>query len=69
MKGKHYEYIFLLAILIIGLLAGFLMQPQRETFLNLKQNYNSCRRHAEKSIESFREGMFGYYRNLFRSRK
>jgi len=66
MKGKHYDYIFLLVIVVIGLLGGLLMQPQRESFLNLKQNYNSCRRHAEKSVESFRESMFGYYRSFLR---
>jgi hypothetical protein len=58
MKGKYSNYLFLLLVIIIALLGGFLLKPERESFLNLKQNYNSCRRSAEKSFESFREGMF-----------
>jgi hypothetical protein len=65
MKGKYSNYLFLLAVIIIALLGGFLLKPERESFLNLKQNYNSCRRSAEKSVESFREGMFNHYSNLF----
>lgn len=65
MKGKYSNYLFLLLVIIIVLLGGFVLKPERESFLNLKQNYNSCRRSAEKSVESFREGMFTHYRNLF----
>lgn len=65
MKGKYSNYLFLLLVIIIILLGGFVLKSERESFLNLKQNYNSCRRSAEKSVESFREGMFTRYRNLF----
>jgi hypothetical protein len=66
MKGKHYDYIFLLVIIIIGLLGGFLMQSYKEAF-SVKETYNSTKRKMRKHWEPFKEGMFAHYHyhNLF----
>jgi len=64
MKGKQYDYIFLLVILIIGLLGGFLMQSYKEAF-SVKETYNSTKRKMRKHFEPFKEGMFAHYHNLF----
>jgi hypothetical protein len=59
MKGKYNDYLFLLAILIIALLGGFLIQSQKEAF-SVKEMYNSTSRTMRQSLEPFKEGMFKY---------
>jgi hypothetical protein len=64
MKGKHYDYIFLLVIIIVGLLGGFMMQSYKEAF-SVKEIYRSSNRTMRQHLEPFKEGMFAHYHNLF----
>jgi hypothetical protein len=59
MKGKYNDYLFLLTILIIALLGGFLMQSYKEAF-SVKEMYNSTSRNMRQRLEPFKESMFKY---------
>lgn len=63
MKKKHYEYVFLLSIIIISLVTGYFVNshPRKEAFQNpLNTLLNSTKRQIRTNLDSVKEGMHRY---------
>jgi hypothetical protein len=61
MKRKYHDYLFLLAIVIISLVGGYLINSHRDGFIgDMKEAYHSYHRKVRKHVDVIKEGMYRY---------